>query len=137
MNTGDWFGQLLRYGVVGLALNGLGYLLYLALTFGAGADPLWVVGVLYPVSVAASFFLNRRWTFNHSGSASRSLGRFVMAHVGGYLLNLGLLWLFWSWLGLPHPLVQAAAIFIVAAYLFMVFRIFVFHPEHDDPASPA
>lgn len=133
----ETLGQLLRYGIVGLSLNGAGYVLYLLLTVVAGINPLVVVGVMYPVTVLAGYIFNRRWSFRHSGEARRSGPRYFLAYAGGYLLNLGLLELFWARLGFPHPLVQAAAIFIVAAYLFLALRFWVFPAKPDSETSAA
>lgn len=118
--------QLVRYGIVGLSLNGAAYLLYLFLTVPMGFDPRVIVSILYPFSVMVSYALNRSWTFNDSGRIGRSFARFIIAHVGGYLLNLALLIVFWQRLGFSHQIVQAAAIFVVAAYLFVLMRHFVF-----------
>jgi putative flippase GtrA len=116
---------LFRYGIVGLSLNGAGYLIYLGLT-GAGLSPYVVVGVLYPVSVLASFLLNRRWSFNFKGDIKSSLTRFIAAHIGGYFLNLGLLYVFSGLVGFPHQAVQAVAIFVVAGYLFLLLKYIVY-----------
>jgi hypothetical protein len=56
----------------------------------------------------------------------------VLAHVVGYCLNLSLLLVFVGKLGYPHQWVQGAAILIVACYLFLAFKFFVFrNPERD------
>jgi len=47
-------------------------------------------------------------------------------HPIGYLANLALLYVFTDRLGYPHQVVQAAAIFVVAGILFLLFRFFVF-----------
>lgn len=47
----------------------------------------------------------------------------------GYLLNLILLLLFVDWLDFPHQIVQGIAIVVVAIFLFVVLRIFVFAPR--------
>lgn len=122
--------QLFWYGVIGLTLNGVGYAIYLLLTW-IGFSPYLVVGVLYPVSVLASFVLNRKWSFRHEGAMGSSLTRFIIAHVGGYFLNLGLLYVFSGRLGIPHQWVQAAAIFVVAGYLFLMLKFFVYVDRED------
>jgi uncharacterized membrane protein (GlpM family) len=47
-------------------------------------------------------------------------------HASGYLCNLAILRVFVDRLGYPHQIVQAVAIFVVAAYLFLAFKMFVF-----------
>ena len=49
-----------------------------------------------------------------------------IAYAIGYLLNFGLLWTGVDRLQLPHQVVQAVAIFAVAAVLFLMHRYWVF-----------
>lgn len=117
--------QILRYGLIGLLQNGISYGLYLGMTW-AGMPPKPAITLLYLIGATASFFANRRFTFSHDGSIAASGIRFVVAHLCGYLLNLLLLFIFVDGMGYPHQWVQASAIFIVAAFLFITFRLFVF-----------
>ena len=118
-------GQMLRYGVVGIATNLAGFLVYLALTWG-GLAPKIAMSGLYVLGATLSFVLNRRWTFGHRGAISGAGVRFVLAHLAGYGINLALLVTLHDLAGLPHPAVQAGAVVIVAGFLFVAFRLFVF-----------
>lgn len=122
--------QLLRYGIVGIAQNGVFYLVYLIFT-ALGFDPKTVAAISYPCAMLASFLGNRRYTFNFRGGLAGSGGRFIAAHACAYAINLGLLHVFAYKLGYAHQLVQAAAIFVCAAFLFLALKLFVF------PARPA
>lgn len=53
-------------------------------------------------------------------------GRYIIAHCFGYLINLVILIIFVDELGFVHQWVQAIAIVIVAAFLFLAFKFFVF-----------
>ncbi|MGE6919485.1 GtrA family protein [Achromobacter kerstersii] len=117
--------QLLRYAIVGVVSNALGYMVYLLLT-QAGIAPKMTVTLLYITTAALAFFGNRRLTFQ---SRSRFLGpalRYVIAHGIGYVINLALLAVFADRLGVPHQWVQLAAIFVVAGFMFFALRWFVF-----------
>lgn len=117
--------SLLRYGLVGLASNLVGYLVYLALT-GQGVAPKLAMTLLYFLSCGIGFIGNRQWTFGHRGNVLRSALGFFAAHSMGYLLNLSILIVFVDFLGYSHKYVQAVAIFVVAAFLYGAFRFFVF-----------
>lgn len=117
--------QLFRFGVIGLLQNGIGYGLYLVLTL-AGLPPKPTMTFLYLAGATVSFLANRRFTFGHTGKLTHAGIRFMLAHLGGYLINLLLLWWLVDQNGYPHQWVQASAIFVVAAYLFVSFRFFVF-----------
>lgn len=123
--------QLWRFGAVGLGTNLLGYSVYLALTYIGLAPKIAMTG-LYAIGAGLSFILNRRWTFAHKGKVTVAGFRFALAHMGGFALNYAMLAVLHDHLGWPHQLVQALAIGVVATFLFMTFRLFVF-PERSMP----
>lgn len=117
-------GQLARFGVVGLASNSFGYLVYLLITHW-GIEPKRTMTLLYTIGASIGYFGNRRWTFAHKGlyGAGR---RYVVAYLLGYLTNLLLLFTLVDRLGYSHQWVQAVAIFVVAGLLFLAMKYFVF-----------
>lgn len=118
-------GQLARYGLVGIATNLIGYLIYLLITY-FGVDPKVYITFSYPIGAIIGFFGHRQWAFAHQGSLLKSGVRYFVAHFFGYLINLFILLTFVDKLGYPHQWVQAAAIFVVAGFLFAAFKFFVF-----------
>lgn len=117
--------QLIRYGLVGIAQNSVGYGIYLFFTW-LGFDPKLVVAICYPCAMLVSFLGNRSFTFQFRGGMTGSGARFILAHAISYGINLGLLYVFVDRLGYPHQLVQAVAIFVCAAFLFVALKFFVF-----------
>jgi putative flippase GtrA len=114
-----------RYVVVGIVNNGLGYLLYLLVT-AWGIGPKTTMTCLYMLAALLGYAGNRQWAFTYRGSIQASFIRYVLAHLAGYALNFGLLVIFVDRLGFPHQIVQALAIGVVALFLFVTFRLFVF-----------
>lgn len=119
------FRQLVSYGAIGILSNLAGYLLYLAVT-RAGVEPKLAVTFLYAIGACLSFLGNRKITFRHEGRIDRSAVRFAMTHIAGYLMNLSILQVFSDSLGYPHQAVQLVAIFVVAGFLFVAFKTFVY-----------
>jgi len=117
--------QLFSYAMVGMLSNLAGYALYLLLTH-LGCTPKLTMTMLYATGAAIGFFANRRFTFRHDGHVGAAGVRFMLAHALGYLLNLALLLLFVDVLDFAHQIVQAIAIVVVALFLFVLFRSFVF-----------
>ncbi|MGC2166085.1 MAG: GtrA family protein [Gallionella sp.] len=117
--------QLLRYGLVGVLTNLAMYLLYLLITY-IGVEPKQVMTGLYVVGALIGFVGHRNWTFTHEGAMIGSGARYFIAHIFGYSINYLLLFTFSDKLGYPHQWVQASAIIIVALFLFVTFRYFVF-----------
>lgn len=123
-------GQVVRYGVVGVLNNLLGYLIYLLVTW-LWLDPKIAVTLMYPIGAVTAYFGHARYSFAYSGRTSHSIVRYAIAHLIGYGANIGMLYLFSDRLGYPHQLVQAVAIVAVAGILYLLFRYFVFpnHPQ--------
>lgn len=121
--------QLFRYAIVGIANNIAGYMFYLLITY-LGATPKITMTLLYAVGAAVGFWGNRKLTFAHQGSVLGAGVRYLIAHCFGYLINLAILLVLVDQLGYAHQWVQAIAIFVVAAFLFLAFKFFVF-PDRD------
>lgn len=117
--------QVMRYAVVGIVNNSAGYLIYLLLTYW-GTAPKLTMTLLYAAGATLGYAGNRLFTFAHRGNIMTSGKRYLVAHFLGYLMNLTILIVFVDQLGYAHQWVQAAAIFIVAGFLFLAFKFFVF-----------
>ena len=117
--------QLVRYGLVGVASNGVAYAVYLLITAG-GITPALAAGLVYVVAATVGFLGNRRLTFEHEGNAWSAGLRYLVAHAVGLALNLGIIFVMVDGWGYPHPAVQAFAIVVVAGYLFVALKYFVF-----------
>lgn len=124
-NARKSISQLFRYAIIGFLSNFVGYLVYLVLTY-FGGTPKVTMSLLYGVGAAVGFFGNRSLTFEHEGSVINAGVRYLIAHVVGYMINLTILILFVDMFGYAHQWVQAVAILIVAAFLFLVFKFLVF-----------
>lgn len=120
----------LRYLITGSAMSAAIYLGYLGAT-ALSVSPVLAISVIYPFAVGASYFLNRRFTFHSSRGHRESTWRFLLAHTSGYLLNVGLLWVFTHFTLIDHRVAEALVIVTVGMFLFVVLRVFVF-PNDDD-----
>lgn len=122
--------QLIKYGVIGFATNSVGYLLYLIATY-IGTSPVLAMTLLYALGAIIGFVGNRKLTFSHTGSVIGSGTRYILTHLAGYILNLIILVIFVDRLGYSHKVIQAIAILCVAAFLFIMFKIFVFRNTQE------
>ena len=120
--------QVFRYGVFGVSRNSLGYIAYLLITY-LGVSPKIAMSILYLVGTVIGFFGNRKFIFVHDGSMFKSGIRYLVAHLMGYIINLVILIVMVDKLGYPHQWVQAIAIIVVAAFLFLTFKFFVFQRD--------
>lgn len=117
--------QAARYGIAGFLISMLGYAAYLLMTF-CGIDPKVAVSVVYPLSVITGYFVHSQYSFSSGRGHRYAAVRYILAHCVGYCLNVAMLYALSDRMGFPHQVVQAAAIFLVAGFLFLSFRYFVF-----------
>lgn len=129
--------QLWRYAMVGLLTNAAGYSVYLLLTMALGVAPKLAMTVLYLVGATAGFFGHRRVTFAYQGGHLGAGARYALAHLAGYGINLVLLQVGVESLGMAHQIVQAIAVFVVAAFLFVTFKLFVFPSSGSTQRQPS
>lgn len=125
---------LVRYGLVGLCTNAVGYFLYLGVTW-VGIGPKTAMSLLYAIGVTLGFISNRRWVFSYDGQALYSMMRYMAAHAVGYGINFGMLYYLVDVSGYSHRIVQGAAILVVACCLFVMFHFFVF-PQGTRTVAP-
>ncbi len=122
------FRQFVAYALIGICTNAVGYAIYLFATHVWGA-PKITMTVLYIVGAYSSFIANRRFAFRHDGSLGVAGGRYIVMQLIGYIVNFGMLLVFVDMLNFPHQIVQAIAIGVVAIFLFVVLRLYVFVPD--------
>src|SRR5690606_6867193 len=118
-------GQFSRFVFVGICANGVLYIAYLAMTW-AGVGPKAAMSMLYLLGVLQTFFVNRGWTFRHTGTLAGTFPRYVVTYAVGYALNYSMLFLLvdrWGW---HHEWVQAGAAVLVAIFVFILQRKWVF-----------
>lgn len=118
--------QLARYAVIGVASNSTIYVIYLLATY-YGLGHKTAMTITYVIGLSVSFIGNKKWTFSHNGDSLSAVFRYVMAHLMGYFLNFLILFVFVDKLGYAHQWVQALGIIVVAGFLFVLFKYFVFH----------
>ncbi len=123
--------RLARYGIVGVASNGVLYLIYLLLTAN-GVGPKTAMTLLYVVGILQSFFFNRAWTFGHRGNVPASLVKYASCYAFGYVFNWFMLFLLVDRIGWPHRPVQAVLILVTAMMLYLLQRQWVFARSRAD-----
>ncbi len=119
-------GELVRFGIVGVAHNLLGYLVYLLVTW-LGTEPKLAVAILYPIGVAISFFANRQWTFDVKGRVAYSMPRYIAMHAVGYGMNILIIYLGVDMLAFPHQLVQLFAMGFLSILSFLMSKFLIFN----------
>jgi putative flippase GtrA len=118
-------GQLVRFAVVGVASNALGFCWYLLLTW-LSVGPKTAMSLLFLIGTLQTFFFNKRWSFRYDGPNRLILLRYLSAYGLGYLVNLAMLMFLVDYVRYPHVPVQAAMIVVVAILMFVLQKFWVF-----------
>lgn len=83
----EQIAPLIRYLTVGIANTAFSLtLIYCCMSLGVDIYESNAVG--YAAGIVLSFFLNRRWTFRHSGSIGSSFVRWLIVLAAAYTANL-------------------------------------------------
>jgi putative flippase GtrA len=117
--------QLIRYGVVGVVSNVFTYIVYLLMTY-LGVEPKIAMTFVFIVGASIGFAGNKKWTFAYQDNSSKTALRFLVAYGIAYILNLFCMWVAVDRMGIPHYLVQAVNIVVIAALLFIAQKYWIF-----------
>jgi putative flippase GtrA len=117
--------QFVRYVIVGIASNLVGYMTYLFLTLHF-VGPKIAMTLVYLAGASFGYLGNRQWTFYYSGRVIPALIKYIIAQFSGYWLNFFLLYILVDQMSYPHQIVQLFAIFVVAGFLFIILKKYVF-----------
>lgn len=117
--------QLVRYGVVGVGVNIMGYLAFLGM-MAAGLHHQLAATLMFVLAVLASYLVNRNWSFQHKGRVGRSFANYAALYFAAWLLDVLVLWIFIDAMHYHYAIVQGLAIVGIALLLFLGQRYWVF-----------
>jgi len=124
------FTQFVRFAVVGVVSNALGFCWYLLLTW-LGVGPKAAMSLLFLLGTLQTFWFNKRWSFKYSGTDRLVLLRYLATYGLGYLFNLIMLILLVDYAHYSHAPVQAIMIAVVAIMMFLLQKFWVFAPTRS------
>ncbi|NYH19853.1 GtrA family protein [Paraburkholderia bryophila] len=111
--------------IVGIASNAVLYVLYLAAT-SMGIGHKVAMTCLFALGIVQTFFFNKNWSFQHSGQNGSTFIRYLAAYCAAYGINLAAMLIFVDRYHVSDRLVQAVMIVVVAAFMFVAQRLWVF-----------
>ena len=79
--------HFLRFSVVGLFAVALAYVLY-RLLISLDLESGMAYAIAYGCALTLSFFLNRNWSFRHTGKYLSTTFRFLVIHIASYLCSI-------------------------------------------------
>lgn len=115
----------MRFGIVGLASNAVLYGLYVLAT-SLGVQHTVAMTAVFALGVLQTFVFNKRWSFAYQGPRGGAMLRYLIAYAVAYAINLAAMLLLVDVEGFPHRIVQAVMVVVVAMFLFLAQRLWVF-----------
>ena len=122
----DTFGELIRFGIVGVIAVAIHYGVYWVLQHWINVNVAYTIG--YFVSFLFNYYLSAHFTFREKTSTKNGAG-FIGAHVFNYFLQIGLFNLF-LWLGLSREVAPLAVLLIAVPTNFLIVRFVFKHFRH-------
>lgn len=123
---GNWL-QLFKFGVVGASGYVVNLAVFVALAAGAGVHHIPAAVGAFCIAVTNNFLWNRRWTFAaQEGRATFQAPRFFTVSVAALGVNLALLELLVSAIGLAPVAAQALAVAIAMPVNFAGNKLWTF-----------
>ena len=119
------FGQMVRFGMVGIASNVVLFLGFIILSH-LGMGHKTAMTVVFFAGVLQTFLANKKWTFAHQGSTVLSFSRYIFAYALAYLFNLVILYIVVDKLGCSYVTTHGVMVFLVAGLLFFMQRYWIF-----------
>jgi len=121
MEKKETFGEMIRFGIVGVLAVAVHYGVYWVLMHWMNVNIAYTLG--YLISFLMNYYLSAHFTFHEETSTQNGLG-FGVAHLCNYLLHIVLFNLF-LWLGFSRELAPFAVLAIAVPANFVMVR-FVF-----------
>lgn len=120
------FVQFVRFGIVGVLASLVHYGVAMA-AIRFGVVPLAANGVAFVIAFQVSFIGHFRWSFaGKSADFSRSIRRFTMVALLGFLMNEALLWAMLKWTDIPTRISLPFVLLAVALLNFLLSKIWAF-----------
>ena len=114
-----------RYASTGCISNSIAYGLFCGGVY-AGVGSKLMATIVFVLVMSVGFAINRNWSFRSTGPQIREFTKYMVAYSLAYLGNIGLLSLLCDKFEMTPYLAQLVCIFVVAVFLFLCLRIWVF-----------
>lgn len=116
----------LRFGIVGVVTAILYYtLLYVGVEL-LGVSPVVSSAVVYVIVIVANYLMHYSWTFAVASPHTKALKRYLFMTACGFFINVLVMYVGVTTLGLNYLLIQTAAMAVVIVWNFIMSSLWVF-----------
>ena len=123
--------QFIRWALVGVVVNVIGYIAFLGMVY-AGLHHQLAATAVFSIAVLVAYVANRSWSFEHQGGVTRSFVSYMVLYLLAWVLNMLVLFIFVDVMGFHHAPVQGICILVIAGLTFIGQRYWVFASSKID-----
>lgn len=122
------FHQFVKFMLVGFSNLAVDASVYYLLTRPLGADEILAKVMAATIAIGNSYVLNRRWTFQASGTkVAHELTKFIIVQGFGLVINSSTFAIFFRWLKASELVSYALAVIFGMVWNFSFNKGWVFH----------
>ncbi len=121
--------EIIKYGIFGVLTTLVNYVCYIALTRAFSMHELWGTGIAFAISIVFAYFTNRKWVFESTAKGKAQIAefsKFCLARVSGLFLDLGIMWLFVTHMGMNDLIIKILSNLFIIVLNFVISKVFVF-----------
>ena len=120
------FDQLVKFGLIGICINLLVYLIYIFLANVLAIYPP-ISAILAGMSVTPiGFQLNKKYIFESANGRTSLVFKYYILYMFTILMNGVNIWIFSTILGFPHEIVAGISIVVLAFSSFLIQKFCIF-----------
>ena len=121
------FNQLVKFGLIGICINLLGYLIYIFIANVITINPP-ISAILAGMIVAPiGFQLNKNYIFKNTIGRISLVFRYYLLYIFTILMNAINIWIFSTIIGFSHEIVAGISIIILAFTSFLIQKFCIFN----------
>lgn len=123
------YQEIIKYGIFGVLTTLVNYVCYIALTRIFNMHELWGTAIAFVLSIIFAYFTNRKWVFESVTIGKEKFlefCKFCIARTSGLFLDLGIMWLFVTYLGYNDLIIKILSNIFIIILNFAISKVFVF-----------
>ena len=117
-NVFEIAAEIIRYSLVGIVLNGSGYVAFLFLVYGLEISQFTAITLIFPSFTLIGLVLQSRFVFKKSKTNFSNLFPLSLLYVTNYCLNIAGMWLLSVRFNIEPAIAQFLLVTFMVAYTF-------------------
>lgn len=118
--------QIIKYSVVGILINSIGYIFYIILSNVIGINPS-ISAILSGITAASlSYYLNANFTFKAKNKGRKIALNYFLLYVCAIFIHSFSIFIFSNIFNFAHEIVAGISLIIISLSLFLIQKFYLF-----------